>query len=443
MSYDSDAESIRSGPVSTNTLLGYVDIEISEDEPIYANDSIIGSKPTPMDSKSPIPIELVKCKNCSKLMRLLIQCCAELPNTWYDRSLYVFICIDSKCRRHDGSVRVIRGIKKDKVIMAKKEKEEKDRIAKEKAKELAAIQKEEEKKKLTQNLFGVSDETSSSQSNPFGSNPFGKNPFDSNSSNLNNSFAALNPFDKKTVDNGNDETVKTETSKPTYSDIVKTNLPSKEKKEAQDIEEYTLPEFKGYILYFEPEVLDPSKQLLPPIPDNIKIQEEEISVEDTHSIKSGNLPKVNPTRETEDISKYFDDPTFQNFTNILSYNTQQVVRYEPDGSPILYSSKDSVSKIFYSSNGKIKDKSEWGIPRPLYNPGGSRRFEMQLMPKMIIDLENEEEDVVNIVRNGMEWGTIIVATDSDDFVPLNFYDGNGVAYLEEWCGVQYEDEVCR
>lgn len=63
------------------------------------------------------------------------------------------------------------------------------------------------------------------------------------------------------------------------------------------------------------------------------------------------------------------------------------------------------------------------------------------MPKMIIDLENNYNDVKQIIDNGMEWGTIIVATDSEDFVPVNWLDDNGVAYLEEWCGVQWEESV--
>lgn len=219
---------------------------------------------------------------------------------------------------------------------------------------------------------------------------------------------------------------------------------SKKQQKQKQVVDYKLPEFKGYILYFEQEKLDPSKQQLPPLPENLKIEEEGEVIEEnvsSNNVQQGNLPKINPAKnkETEDLSKLFDDQTFQNFTRILSYNPQQVVRYEPGGSPILYSSKDKVSRIFYSDNGKFKDRSEWNIPSPAYNPSGCRRFEMQLMPKMIIDLESDIVDVQKILQNGMEWGTIIVATDSEDFVPLNWLDDNGVAYLEEWCGVQWEE----
>lgn len=432
MSYDSDNESIFSAPVTTSTLLGFVDVEISEDEPIYQNDSFIGGQPQPMDKASPIPFELVQCNNCKSPMRLLTQCSADLPDTWYDRSLYIFICIKSQCRRKNGTVRAIRGVKKDRVEMEKRENEEKKRIEEEKLKEQKKVEKEQETKNLVANLFG-------SDSNVNNSNPFASNPFTGGSNS--NRFANTNPFDTKTVSN---ELKNVDDSNSSFAEVAKKAVKSNEKKSVKKVNsDYKLPEFKGYILYFETEKLDPSRQKLPPIPDNLKIEEVDGDADDALNIPQGNLPKINPekNKETEDITKLFDDPTFQNFTRILSYNTQQVVRYEPNGSPILYSSKDAVSRIFYTSEGKFKDTKEWNIPNPAYHPGGHRRFELQLMPKMIIDLEENYTDVKEIMNNGMEWGTIIVATDSEDFVPLNWLDENGVAYLEEWCGVQWEESA--
>lgn len=435
MSNDSDAESISSSPMMTTTLLGYVDIAISEDEPLYAKDSFIGGQPLPMDQNSPIPSNLVHCKNCNKPMRLLIQCSADLPDTYYDRALYVFICIEAKCRRKEGSVRAIRGLRKDEKEMQRRENEEKEQEEAQKLEEQEQLEKEREAKDMVQNLFSPAASLGAKlPENPFASST--ANPFATTS----------NPFDTKSVATA---LQKIQDEKPTFADVAKTsvakaNATSKYQCiEKQDVE-YNLPEFKGFILYFEQEKLDPSKQKLPPIPENLKIEEEGEVVEDSTSsinVQQGNLPKINPekNKETEDLSKLFDDQTFQNFTRIVSYNTQQVLRYEPDGSPILYSSKDKVSRIFYAENGKFKDRSEWNIPSPAYNPSGSRRFEMQLMPKMIIDLENDIDDIQQIMQNGMEWGTIIVATDSEDFVPLNWLDKNGVAYLEEWCGVQWEE----
>lgn len=433
MSYDSDVESITSAPVVTKTLLGYIDVEISQEEKLYPNDSFIGGRPVPMDAKSPIPSKYVHCKNCAKPMRLLNQCSADLPGTWYDRKLYVFICIENKCRRKDGSVRAIRGIKKDTKIMEEREEDEKRKIREQELKEKKKMEKEQETKNLVKDLFGSS-------------TAGGENPFASATANPFATSGHGNPFETKKMDK-EVSTISEKECMQTYSEAAKTTVqPEPEKK--QVVEEYTLPEFKGYILYFETERLDPAKQVLAPLPDNLKIDEDGTVVDESSAgdnIPQGNLPKINPekNKDSEDIAKLFDDQTFQNFTRVLSYNTQQVLRYEPDGSPILYSSKDTVSQIFYTPEGKFKDKSRWNIPSPTYNPSGHRRFEMQLMPKMIIDLEKDIEDVFNIMDRGMEWGTIIVATDSDDFVPLNWYDNNGVAYLEEWCGVQWEDQVAR
>lgn len=435
MSNDSDADSISSSPTVTSTLLGYVDIAISEDEPLYAKDSFIGGQPLPMDKLSPIPYNLVHCKNCHKPMRLLAQCTADIPDTYYDRTLYVFICIEAKCRRKEGSVRAIRGVKKDEKEMQRKEREDKEQEEAHKLKEQEQLAKEKETKDLVQNLFSpAASSTTQTLENPFASST--ANPFAN----------ASNPFDTKNVATA---LQKVQDENPTFADVARTsaakaNETSKQQFAEKQIVEYNLPGFKGFILYFEQEKLDPSKQKLPPIPENLKIEEEGEFVEDSPSlnnVQQGNLPKINPekNKETEDLSKLFDDQTFQNFTRILSYNTQQVLRYEPNGSPILYSSKDKLSRIFYSESGKFKSRSEWNIPSPAYNPSGSRRFEMQLMPKMIIDLENDIDDIQQIMQNGMEWGTIIVATDSEDFVPLNWLDKNGVAYLEEWCGVQWEE----
>lgn len=436
MSYDSDAESVSEFPVTTNTLLGYVDLEITEDEPIYAQDSFIGGQPIPMDKGSPLPFELVHCKVCQKPMRLLTQCSASLPDTWYDRNLYVFICIESNCRRRKGSVRAIRGVKKDPIVMKQREEEEKNKAEELKQKEEKKLAKDEETKNLVQNLFGA-DSKESASNNPFAaaSNPFGGNPFGKKE----------NPFDMKDM--------ATAAASPSFAEAAKqeqkessSSKPSKITDRITKTAGVKLPEFKGYLLYFETEKLDPSKQVLPPIPENLKLDEEGGVIDDSASadnVKSANLPKINPekNKESEEIAKLYDDQTFQNFTRVLSYNTTQVVRYEPNGSPILYSSKDEVSTIFYTPEGKFKDKSRWNIPNPSYHPGGKRRFELQLMPKMIIDLENDIEDMALIMKNGMEWGTIIVATDADDFVPLNWLDERGVAYVEEWCGVQWEEAL--
>ena len=66
------------------------------------------------------------------------------------------------------------------------------------------------------------------------------------------------------------------------------------------------------------------------------------------------------------------------------------------------------------------------------------------MPKAIMDLEdlgNNRNVGINDILNGMSWGTIIVCTDEEDFIPEESFDANQVGYIEEWCGVQWEESV--
>lgn len=406
-------------PVETASLLGYIDIPIDGENRPFRSDSIIGSQPIPMDMASPIPEDMLKCKNCEGLMRLLVQCQADLVDTWYDRTIYVLGCIEQGCRRKKGTIRAIRGVKRDPVEMARREKVQAEKIAEERKRKAEMEKREKEDKEKTLGLFGKKENVSS---NPFGGNGAAGNPFGGN------------PFAMKAVEK---ETKTIEETK-TYAEVAKPSHIEKPVERPSD--HIKLPEYPGYILYFESEVLDTKNQYLPPLPDNLKIQEDGSVIDDNASITSGNLPKVNNDKRGEDIAKMVDDSTFQNFSNVVSFNTGQVIRYELNGQPLLYSSKDDVSKIFYDSNGKLKSPEEWAIPSPPFNPSGERRFELQLMPKMIIDLERDATDI-DIIRDGMEWGTIIVATDSQDFTPDNWFDSNGVAYVEEWCGVQWEEEI--
>ncbi|ODV96561.1 hypothetical protein PACTADRAFT_1150 [Pachysolen tannophilus NRRL Y-2460] len=139
--------------------------------------------------------------------------------------------------------------------------------------------------------------------------------------------------------------------------------------------------------------------------------------------------KLGDRQESQRIVSMLDDPVFQNLTQLISHNPSQVLRYDLGGKPLLYSGKDDIYKIFNNKDGEFK------IPIPGYNPSSTRQFELQLMPQAILDLEKDNIDIIN----GMEWGTIIVCTDVEDYMP--HLDENHVGYIEEWCGVQWEESV--
>lgn len=116
---------------------------------------------------------------------------------------------------------------------------------------------------------------------------------------------------------------------------------------------------------------------------------------------------------------------FLYFLLFISLNTS---RYERLGAPLLYSKDDDTGKLLLDNNGDFTIRK---IP-PCGNckKPGSRVFEFQLMPYAISMLEKNETGL-----DGMEWGTIVVATCV--CVP-KVLDANQVGYVEEWVGVQWE-----
>lgn len=107
------------------------------------------------------------------------------------------------------------------------------------------------------------------------------------------------------------------------------------------------------------------------------------------------------------------DPVFSSFVNVVENNPDQILRYNIGLKPVFYSGKDDIPKKLSS----LKNQS----------------LELQLMPQLISDLETDD-----MIAEGMEWGSIYVATDKNDTLPT--LNENGVGYTEEWVGVQWEQE---
>ncbi|VEU23352.1 DEKNAAC104603 [Brettanomyces naardenensis] len=399
----------------SNVLLGFAEVLISEEETPVIEDTFIGGKPLWLHPESPPSPDLLVCKNCNSPLRLFLQTNSPLAHTLYDRIIYIFGCNKPQCRRKKGSVRAIRSLRKDPETMKRREIEDKKAANKLKLEQEKLEAKREKNRKLTQDLFGASSKDS-------GSNPFGSNPFASSD----NSFTE--PEKEKT--NEEAEIIASEylSEVPSASHL----------RAALKKLEVKLPSFPGYILDIDDEFLNPGQQVLEPLPNDITLKE----ALDSEGRETGILTKM-PEKinnaDAEEMMKSLDDVAFRHFTEIISFNTKQVLRYDIGGVPLLYSTKDDVSKAFYDERGKLRKPELFNIPTPGYHPNGSRRFELQLMPQAIIDFESDGS--IDILKDGMEWGTILVATDSDDFIPDAYFDENYVAYVEEWCGVQWEEEV--
>lgn len=414
-------ESYDSGALSS-AYLGFTDLQIDydrsepSDELPTIEDTFIGGYPLWFNENSKPKDSMVSCGNCGKKMALLLQAFAPLDGKLYDRVIYIFACKDTRsCSRKKGSVKCIRAISKDPVKMEKLKEDASKGAEKEMEEKLKLEEDKQKQLKIGEDLF--KDAGESSQTNPFG----GSNPFDQA-----NPFASIKAPESKT--SGSDA-----------PDSAKQQSPVEEP-EAADSEslayiDRSYPCYPGYFVFVEPEKrnkadVDPDlekyKHLIAQESDNEGSSSADAGLE---SVANALNPKA------AQISRMMDDKCFENFTNVLRHNSTQVLRYDLAGKPLLYSSKGPVAKAFLSAT------TDPLVPRPAYNPSSVRRFELQLMPKAILDLSAEDlaNADSNAIINGMSWGTIIICTDAEDYIPPEYFDLNHVAYIEDWVGVQWEE----
>lgn len=335
-------------------------------------------------------------------MALILQLNGELPERFpeHERRIYVFACRRPTCRRKEGSIRALRGVRVWKEEAPKEQKEEKE--------------VEEEKPKndgpgLGETLFGSKGLGGASGTNPFGN----ANPF-SSSGNPSSSGSA-NPFSSST----SQPKTEPEPAKPTspepeasltktfaeslnIKDTPATPPPASEPWPAEDAQVQAYPTL--YLADADFETLDPKPNT---VPTNARLEDAdaaEPSILDREAFESAM------------------DATFQKFADRLAQNPEQVIRYEFAGTPLLYSKKGAVSEAV--NNG--------AIPR-CPNCTARRVFEVQLTPNAIAELEADDMSL-----EGMEWGTIIVGVCEKDCSPRGTPLGQA-GYQEEWTGVQWEE----
>jgi len=139
------------------------------------------------------------------------------------------------------------------------------------------------------------------------------------------------------------------------------------------------------------------------------------------------------------------DKAFQKFADRLAQNPEQVLRYEYGGQPLLYSDTDALGRRLSShaaggADAKVKITPATGSGIPACGSCGAKRvFELQLTPHAIEMLEEGEPDGG---IDGMEWGTVLLGVCSQDCGERGKADGE-VGYVEEWVGVQWEEQVVR
>lgn len=386
--------------ISTSVLLGYAEQNPTED-PI----SQLGGTPKWMHSTSPADSRLAKCGNCNKLMSLLLQLNGDIPETPHERVFYVWACRLRTCWRKKGAVRAFRGVR---VVKQEETLPPPPPQTEEKKKE-----KEKEQQANTGAfLFGGS--PAGATANPFAA-PAGTNPFSTTTTTTAtaNPFAAptpANPFSATTTTKPKAEPLKT------FASALSQNLPTPPPPAPQF---YGPPEpwpaplphtYPSYHLDAEHEQLDTRA---PALPKNVRIVDTD---------EYADTPMSNSAEGGESSV----DKTFRKFADRVEQNPEQVLRYERKGTPLLYSKDDEIGKLLLGADGEVTLKR---VP-PCGACRKQRAFEFQLMPYAISMLESDD-----VGLDGMEWGTIIVATCL--CVPP-VLDANGVGYVEEWAGAQWE-----
>lgn len=297
---------------------------------------------------------------------------------------------------------------------------------------------EKARPQLGESLFGVkSGGSAGAAANPFanpfasGSNATGSsNPFASGGASA-NPFGNAQPPAKPTPEKTEDEA--STTLPETFASKVRVSSPPPSTQPARPHEPWPVesdfpPAYPHYYLDAEFETLDAPST--PQIPANARMEV------DTEGSGSGG------GKEDKEIFESSLDKAFQKFADRVGENPEQVLRYEFQGKPLLYSDADAVGKLLAahsehgsSSNTKVTTVSSRGgsgLPR-CQNCGADRVFEVQLTPHTITELEADEMSI-----DGMEWGTIILGTCSKDCKPSDVPEGE-VGYVEDWVGVQWEE----
>lgn len=398
--YDSDSTEAEGGYTETNVLLGYASRDADED-----TISKLGGHPDWLDAEKPPSAALARCGACNDVMTLLLQLNGELPERFpgYERRLYVFACRRSACRRKDGSIRVLRGVRAW----------EDDEAAQEaagpeagKAGDGNEAGTKPDGPGLGEALFGATTmgggagagNSFSTIANPFGAAPPSPTP--------------SNPFATPPAGTAPSDTTSPSLTR-TFAKMLSLNAPPPSPPAPPPHEPWpAAPAWPApfptlYLADAGYETLDSTPAAVPA----------------GTRLEAADAPE--PSALDREAFESAMDDTFQKFADRLAQNPDQVIRYDFTGAPLLYSKTDPVGDAL----------ARGAAPPPCPRCAAPRAFEVQLTPNAIAELEADD-----LSLEGMEWGTVIVAVCERDCLPSHTAQGEA-AYLEEWAGVQWEEQT--
>ncbi|KAL9110316.1 MAG: hypothetical protein Q9227_005047 [Pyrenula ochraceoflavens] len=451
--YDSD-ESLSDQQIYTETgvMLGYASREPTDDEISH-----LGGHPLFMSQDSKPPGSFSRCKACNSFLSLLLQLNGDLPEHFpdHERRLYIFACRQRRCMRKEGSIRALRETRRWRAS-SNKNSEPSEPMHRENARVPDTTKHAEmnSKQELGGTIFGVSNtfKTPGAKENPFmtsnsvaiaPANPFAPLPATSElaarspqrDSPPQASNTASLPESRQPSKSASSELPATFASKlQIHSDSQTTRLPPSDTTPWPALSSFPPPYPLSY-LEADYETLDPTPATSQP------------AASSSSSTFPSNYDSEDSSKPSADVPDSTLDATFQRFSDRLSQNPSQVLRYEFAGTPLLYSATDAVASRFlpsipaHTSHLAGASESKNKMPR-CESCGAERVFECQLVPGAISALEDGVEGLG--VEEGMEWGTVIVGVCSANCGSDEEEAGEGkVGWREEWCGVQWEERVVR
>ncbi|KPI41314.1 20S rRNA accumulation protein 4 [Cyphellophora attinorum] len=401
---ESSSEDDNDGYTTTNVTLGY-----ASHEPVGDDISHLGGHSTWIDDGHKPSGALAKCKVCNGYTSLLLQLNADLqqqfPND--DRRLHIFCCRKKTCSKKIGSVRAFREVRKPAV--RQRQTESKNAV------ENAADVKSNVD--IGSALFGSAANKASPNANPFSlfsSSSAAVNPFSTSSTSA--SLAAIPP---QSPVNDSEPPIATFADKLKISTASSTSPSSTQPAEPWPVLSSLPPAFPHCYLDAEAEELEPEATAA----------EGSKAAAAVNQFDTDDSSAVGADKDTFESTL---DKTFQKFSDRIAQNSEQVLRYEFKGQPLLYSGHDDVASRFVVPHGKAG--AVRGIPR-CQSCGAQRAFELQLVPGLIFELEKDETMDLD---DGMEWGTILVGTCTN-----NCGDTGQISFREEWVGVQWEERTAK
>ena len=319
--------------------------------------------------------------------------------------MYVFGCRKKMCRRKEGSIRALRGVRT---------REPPKREGKEKS--IANGTSEAGRgQNLGEALFGATSPTPG-QANPFAAPQSA-------------SAQSANPFAKSKPATTENTEPQSDDASPAFNNLSQTFAQKARISSPPPAPESQTP-------------LEPWQDDSSPYPScHLDAEKEYLEAEPESIPSNARLDNSSESGSAADEKAAFEssmDKTFQRFADRLSQNSEQILRYEFGGQPLLYSKHDKTGKLLAVPEGagaKVQTSSSASgskMPR-CTNCGAARVFEMQLAPYAITELEAEDMSV-----DGMDWGTIIVGSCVEDCQQTGVGIGE-VGYVEEWVGVQWEE----